>query len=71
MKELQTSKMLKMLKRAGSRGIENYKFAKAGMLRYSSVVSDLRNDGYDIFVERVYLPNGRATNIYRYFLLEE
>lgn len=69
--ELQTAKMLKMLKKAGNRGIENHVFPRHGMLRYSSVISDLRDAGYVITVERKYLKNGRASNVYIYRLVEE
>lgn len=70
MSEQQTDKMLKMLRKAGKRGVENYKFTEVRMLRYSSVVQDLRAQGHDIYVERVFLPNGRATNVYKYYLNE-
>lgn len=68
---LQTSRALKMLKKAGNKGIENHVFPRYGILRYSSVISDLRDAGYVISVERKYLKNGRASNIYIYRLVEE
>lgn len=67
----QEAKMLKMLRKAGQRGVENYKFPANKILRYSARINDLRQDGYNILCERVRLPNGRATNIFRYVLVEE
>ena len=67
----QTSKIIKLLWRAGKRGVPNYEFPKHGILRYSARINELRADGYDILCERQYLPNGRATNIFRYTLIEE
>lgn len=67
----QTSKVLKMLRKAGQRGVMNYEFPKKRILRYSARIGELRNDGYNIIAERVKLPNGRATNVFRYILIEE
>lgn len=67
----QTSKVLKMLKKAGSRGVMNYEFPKKRILRYSARLGELRNEGYNIVAERVKLPNGRSTNVFRYILIEE
>ena len=59
-----------MLIHAGTRGVENYKFPEAKILRYSARIGDLRKQGYDIFCERMTLPNGRSTGVFRYFLLD-
>lgn len=67
----QCSKMLKLLRKAGLKGVRNYQFVRHRILRYSARIGDLRNEGYDIKCERMYLPNGRATNVYRYVLIEE
>lgn len=40
------------------------------ILRYSARIGDLRKQGYDIFCERVVLPNGRSTGVFKYFLIE-
>jgi len=70
-KELtQSERMLQLLRKAGSEGMYNYQFPQHRLLRYSQYVSDLRDDGYTVLVERQYLPNGRATNVYRYTLVE-
>lgn len=67
----QESKILKMLRKAGQRGVANHEFPKRRILRYSARIGDLRADGYNIICERVYLPNGRATNVFKYILVEE
>lgn len=67
----QESTILKLLRKAGSKGVPNYVFPANRILKYSSRITDLRNDGYNIYCERVFLPNGRATNVYRYYLDEQ
>ena len=67
----QTGRMLKMLKRAGGRGVANYTFPQYGILRYSARVQELRVEGHNILVTRETLPNGRASNVFRYTLIEE
>lgn len=67
----QTSKIIKMLWKAGKRGVYNYEFPKHGILRYSARINELRADKYNILCERVYLNNGRATNVFRYTLINE
>ena len=67
----QVSKALKMLEKAGKHGVHNYDFANAQMLRYGAYIKDLRDDGYTIITERVKLPNGRSTNVWRYTLVED
>ena len=67
----QTSAILKLLRKAGNKGVPNYAFPAHRILKYSSRISELRQDGYNIYCERVVLPNGRSTNTYRYYLQEE
>lgn len=67
----QTSTILKMLRKAGKRGVPNYKFPQKNCLRYSARIGELRAQGYNIYCERVVLPNGRATGVFNYILLEE
>lgn len=67
----QATTALKLLRKAGKRGVENHVFPRWGILRYSAVIKDLREDGYNILTERKWLPNGRATNTYTYILIEE
>jgi len=67
----QTSRILKMLYRAGSKGVPNYAFYQNRILRPSARIGELRADGYNITAERQYLPNGRATNVWHYVLYEE
>lgn len=67
----QESSMLKMLRKAGNHGVANYKFPQARILSYTKIISELRADGYNIITERVKLPNGRSTGVYKYYLLTE
>jgi len=66
----QSTTIIKMLRKAGQRGVYNYQFPEARILRYSSRIKELRSEGHDILCERVNLPNGRATNVFRYILVE-
>lgn len=71
-KELsQEETALKMLRRAKSHGVYNYELAGVRILRYGACLKRLRDDGHNILTERVYLPNGRATGVFRYVLVEE
>lgn len=65
----QEGRILRALKQAGADGIANYEFPqKLRILSYTKIISNLRKEGHNIYAERVYLPNGRATNINRYYL---
>jgi hypothetical protein len=66
----QGSRVLKAIKSSGNRGVENWKLSRLA-LKYTSVISELRKDGHNIIAERQYLKNGRASNTYRYFLIDE
>jgi hypothetical protein len=66
----QSSKIIKELKRAGNKGLANHDLARIS-LKYSSRITELRHDGYDIMAIRQYLPNGRATGTWRYYLNRE
>lgn len=67
--DTQNSKVYKMLKNS-KRGVENYRFPQAGILRYSARINDLRKDGHNILTERQII-NGRHTGVYKYYLLDE
>lgn len=67
----QTTAMLKMLRKAGKHGIKNYEFPMRGILRYSARLGELRAEGFNIVAERIKLPNGRSTGVFRYVLNEE
>lgn len=67
----QHARILKMLRHAGSKGVANWEFPQARILRLSARIQELRAEGHDIIVERDYLPNGRATNVFRYILVED
>lgn len=70
--ETQIQRTYRLLKLAGKDGVPNYKFPEHNLLRYSHYIKKLR-DEYDchITVERQYLPNGRASNVYWYYLEED
>lgn len=65
----QEARVMQMLRKAGSRGVENYQFPKHGILRYSARIGELRKD-YNILAERVYA-HGRWTGVWKYILIEE
>ena len=67
----QSTSILKMLRKAGSKGVKNYQFPMNGILRYSARIGELRAEGFNIVAERVRLPNGRATNVFTYVLIED
>lgn len=69
-KTSQHARILKMI-RAHKNGCPNYKFANNGILDYTARISELRKEGHIIYCERQKLPNGRATNVFNYFLNEE
>ena len=63
----QEQRILRALIKADTFGLTNYQLSKLA-LKYTSVVSDLRKDGHNIICVREKLPNGRASNTYRYYL---
>jgi hypothetical protein len=63
----QADRVLKLIKR--SPGITNYQLAQTA-LKYSSRISELRQDGYGIRAVRVW-KDGKATGTFRYYLEEE
>jgi len=67
----QDEEIIRMLQRAKNHGVANYQFANNRILRYSAVIERLRKDGYNIITERVFLKNGRATNVWKYTLIED
>ena len=63
----QEDRVLRTLIKADTFGVTNYQLSKQA-LKYTSVVSRLRKDGHNIVCVRERLPNGRASNTYRYYL---
>lgn len=61
----QEGKILAMIQRPG--GAYNFELSRFA-LKYTSVISELRKDGYDIVADRQYLKNGKASNTWRYRL---
>ena len=61
----QEGKILAMIQRPG--GAYNFELSRFA-LKYTSVISELRKDGYDIVPDRQYLKNGKASNTWRYRL---
>ncbi len=66
--QTQAGKIINALKAAGTRGVENYKLANYN-LGYRARITDLRQDGYNIYCERQRV-NGRATGVWLYYLRE-
>lgn len=64
--DTQCSKILKELKNNPD-GVENYKFPRWGILKYSSRITELRKEGHEVVAERQYV-NGRATGVWLYRL---
>lgn len=65
----QAERIIKQLRDAGSNGVENYKLAEYN-LGYRGRITELRQDGYNIYCERQRI-NGRATGVWVYYLTEE
>ena len=63
----QEQRVLRALIKADTFGLTNYELSKLA-LKYTSVISDLRKNGHNIICVRDRLPNGRASNTYRYYL---
>ena len=63
----QEQRILRALIKADTFGLTNYQLSKLA-LKYTSVISDLRKNGHNIICVREKLPNGRASNTYRYYL---
>lgn len=64
----QAERIIKQLRDAGSKGVENYKLAEYN-LGYRGRITELRQDGYNIYCERQRI-NGRATGVWVYYLTE-
>lgn len=70
--EVQQLKFAKFMKKHGRSGITNHALARQGFLRYSHYIKQCRDEyGMSISSERQYLPNGRATNVWKYYYTEE
>lgn len=69
--DTQVDRTYKLLKKAGSKGVHNHDFPRHHLLRYSHYISELRQDGHTITVERLKLKNGRWSNTYIYKLVED
>ena len=63
----QEEKILRTLIKADTFGVTNYQLSRLA-LKYTSVISRLRKDSHNIVCVREKLPNGRASNTYRYYL---
>jgi hypothetical protein len=66
----QAHNILKALKKSGTRGIPNYKLSRFA-LKYTSVISDLRKNGYNITAVRQTLRNGRPSGTWVYYLNDQ
>jgi len=70
--DTQIERTYKLLKKAGSRGVENHQFPQHHLLRYSHYIKKLRDEhGCQITAERLQLKNGRWSNTWIYRLEDE
>ena len=71
MKTSKASRILNELRMARTRGLTTGDLIKIDPAEYRARISELRNEGHNISkAERVYI-DGRATNIFKYYLIEE
>lgn len=63
----QTGRILKLIKQGG---VANFELSRIS-LKYSSRISELRQEGHKIIAIRQVLPNGHASNVWRYYLKED
>jgi hypothetical protein len=66
----QSTRILKLIRKNNKYGVPNYMLSSIS-LKYSSRIAELRQDGHNIIAVRDRLPNRRASNVWRYFLVEE
>lgn len=64
----QATKIYRLIKN-NKRGIANYELARIS-LKYSSRISELRQEGHNIVAQRVW-KDGRWTGTWLYYLIEE
>lgn len=62
----QSQRIINLLKAAGNKGVPNYKLAEYN-LGYRGRITELRQDGYNIYCERQRI-NDRATGVWIYYL---
>jgi hypothetical protein len=65
--QTQETRIYNLIKNSGSFGVENYKLSRIA-LSYTKVISNLREDGHNIYGERQRLPNGRYSGTWKYYL---
>lgn len=70
-KDNQHERMIRELKKNKLRGVPNYRWPQMGILSYTKRISELRSDGHMISSIRQRLKNGRATNVWQYYLIED
>lgn len=70
--EIQQLKFAKYMEKYGRSGVTNHELARQGFLRYSHYIKVCRDEyGMNIVTERQKLPNGRSTNVWKYYLIKE
>lgn len=65
-KNNQANQILRLIRDSGDRGVENYKLADIS-LKYSSRISELRKEGYDVRAKRIWR-DGKASGTFVYYL---
>lgn len=66
----QTDNIIKLLRKRPKMGATNWELSQIS-LKYSSRIAEARADGVHIQAVRTFLPNGRATNTWKYYLIED
>lgn len=57
-----------MIKEMKKRKVKNYEFTQMGILRYSSRISEIREQGITVNKERLYDKQGKATGVFVYWI---
>lgn len=70
MQDSQHSRILKVLRKQGGKGVPNYRFPEMYILSYTKRIQELRRDGHNITSERQW-HKGHATGVWVYTLIEE
>lgn len=58
----------KMIKEMRKRKVKNYEFMNMYILSYTKRISEIRNSGITVNIERVYDESGKATNTFQYWI---
>jgi hypothetical protein len=57
-----------MIKEMRKRKVKNFEFMKMYILSYTKRISEIRESGVTVNKERLYDKNGKATNVFQYWI---